>query len=52
LRVFPPPNVVKLLGNDLAPLLAGLASNEIDRLPWPVEEEDDTRFNRTPGLRR
>ena len=45
LRVFPPPAVVKVLGNDLEPLLAGLASHEIDRLPWRVEVEDSMNFN-------
>jgi hypothetical protein len=45
LRVFLPAAVAKVLGNDLEPLLAGLASHEMDRLPWRVEVEDSMNFN-------
>lgn len=53
LRVFLPSAVVKVLGNDLVPLVAGVASHEIDRLPWRFEVADDMNFNRSaPVLRR
>lgn len=54
LRVFPPPAVVKAIGDDLEPLLVGLANHELDRLPWPFEVDDSFRFNQAqaPVLRR
>jgi len=52
LRVFPPPAAVKVFANNLEPLALGLASHEIDRLPWGVEEEAPELFCRSLVLRR
>lgn len=44
LRVSPPPEAVKVLGDDLDPLLDALARQAISRLPWPITPEDRLNF--------
>ena len=52
LRIFPPPEVVKALGNDLDPLFDALAGQVISRLPWPIAEEDRLNFLNDPATRQ